>query len=561
MTPTELIAAFESLAEAPDAVARLRQLILQLAVRGRLVRQDPKDEPASVLLERIAAERARVAKSAKSRLQNPLPSVAANDAEWTLRDGWQAVRFGAVIELVSGQHLSPSEYSREPGDLPYLTGPADFGSRFPTASRWTKERRAVARKGDILVTVKGAGIGKTNVLDAPEAAISRQLMAVRPVVIDGGFCDLLLKHAAAALAEQQTGIAIPGIGRDEILDLVVFLPPLAEQSRIAARVEELMGLLGRLEAARAKREATRAAARDSVLAALREADSPEAVDAAWTRFAQRMDDLACDPADIAPLRRAVLQLAVRGRLVRQDPKDEPASLLLDRIAEERARLVKAGEAAKPKSLLPVSDADYPFTLPAGWMASRFEDVHRKLGAGSTPLGGKRVYVNDGIAFIRSQNVWDDGLRLGDVARITPATHASMKETAVQPNDVLLNITGASIGRSAIAPADIGPANVSQHVAIVRQIEPRMSAWVHLFLISPDGYRSIMGAQVGISREGLSMASLREFVLPVPPLAEQVRIVARVDELMGLLDRLEARLAAGNTLHEAFAAAAVHHLET
>lgn len=231
----------------PADIAPLRQTVLQLAVRGRLVRQDPGDEPASRLLERIVAERARLAKLGKVRLQSPLPPVAENDAEWTLREGWQAVRFGAVIELVSGQHLSPSEYSRDPGDLPYLTGPADFGQRFPTASRWTKERRAVACEGDILVTVKGAGIGKTNVLDAPEAAISRQLMAVRPLLIDRRFCDLLLKNAASALVEQQTGIAIPGIGRDEILHLVVFIPPLAEQSRIVARVDELTALLDRLE--------------------------------------------------------------------------------------------------------------------------------------------------------------------------------------------------------------------------------------------------------------------------------------------------------------------------
>lgn len=244
------------------------------------------------------------------------------------------------------------------------------------------------------------------------------------------------------------------------------------------------------------------------------------------------------PEGVERLRQLVLQLAVCGQLVPQDPKDEPAGELLKRIVGEKAELVRAGDIRKPKPLPPVTQANELFPLPEGWAWTRLESIHTKLGAGSTPLGGKKVYTIDGVPFLRSQNVWNEGLRLDDVARIPDQTHSRMSETHVQAGDVLLNITGASIARSCVVPDNFETANVSQHVAIVRQVRRETNRWVHTFLISPLGYAAIMGVQVGISREGLAMGRLREFVVPFPPLAEQRRIVARVDELMALLDDFE-----------------------
>jgi type I restriction enzyme S subunit len=164
---------------------------------------------------------------------------------------------------------------------------------------------------------------------------------------------------------------------------------------------------------------------------------------------------------------------------------------------------------------------------------------QKIGAGSTPLGGKEVYVSSGVKFLRSQNVWDDGLRLSSVAYIRPETHAKMVGTVVLPNDLLFNITGASIGRCALVPSDFDEANVSQHVTIVRTVLPVLNAFLHKVLVSRHVQQTVMDVQVGVSREGLSIAKLGNFLIPVPPLAEQSRIVTRVDELMQLCDTLEA----------------------
>jgi type I restriction enzyme S subunit len=256
---------------------------------------------------------------------------------------------------------------------------------------------------------------------------------------------------------------------------------------------------------------------------------------------------------IKKLRELILELAVRGKLVPQDPSDEPASVLLERIAAEKARLVKEGKIKKPKALPEIGEEEKPFELPEGWECIRLGDLTSKMGSGSTPRGGQSAYVSEGIPFLRSQNVWNEGLRLDDVVYIDENTHLKMEGTKVIPGDVLLNITGASLGRVLIFPDSIKEANVSQHVTIIRLLIDELAPFVHLGIKSPLVQDLIWGRQVGMAIEGLSKRTLELFEFPIPPLAEQHRIVAKVDELMALCDQLEqsseSQLAAHQTLVE------------
>ncbi len=251
-----------------------------------------------------------------------------------------------------------------------------------------------------------------------------------------------------------------------------------------------------------------------------------------------LDILATAPGGVARLRELILTLAVQGKLVPQDPQDEPASALLARIAQEKERLVAEGKIKTGKPLAVMAEEEKPFALPVGWEWVRLNALLQKIGAGSTPLGGREVYVSSGVKFLRSQNVWDDGLRLNGVAYIRAETHAKMASTVVAVNDLLFNITGASIGRCAVVPSDFDEANVSQHVTIVRPVLPALNAFLHKVLVSRHVQQAVMDVQVGVSREGLSIAKLGQFLIPVPPLAEQSRIVARVEALMRLCDALE-----------------------
>lgn len=237
------------------------------------------------------------------------------------------------------------------------------------------------------------------------------------------------------------------------------------------------------------------------------------------------------PGGVEHLRSAVLEMAVSGALV-------PA------VTDEGTGAELAGKmhipTFAPEGVSPEVELS---DIPAWWCRVSLAAVTSKIGSGSTPRGGKSVYVKEGPLFLRSQNVWDSGLRLDDVAHITEAVHAAMKGTAVAANDVLLNITGASIGRSAIVPPGIGEANVSQHVMIVRPIDPQLAPFLHLSLIAPFFQRFISEVQVGISRQGLSKRQAGKLPVPLPPLGEQRRIVEKARHLLNLIDQLQTQLAA------------------
>lgn len=257
-------------------------------------------------------------------------------------------------------------------------------------------------------------------------------------------------------------------------------------------------------------------------------------------FFSNFDYLADAPNGVQKLRELILQLAVQGKLVPQDPNDEPASVLLERIEIEKERLFKEGRLKKQKTLPEIGQAEEPFALPDGWQFVRLGDIANRIGSGSTPRGGKDAYVRCGIPFLRSQNIWNHGLELQNVAYITSDTHQKMSNTVVLPNDILLNITGASLGRCTVYPDGLGEANVSQHVTIIRPTDERTKFYLHLCILSPYTQALVWGRQVGMAREGLSKKVLELFEIPLPPLEEQKRIVAKVDQLMALCDELEAR---------------------
>ena len=278
------------------------------------------------------------------------------------------------------------------------------------------------------------------------------------------------------------------------------------------------------------------------MSAVLEAREPAAqyLEAAQPALVMHFDLLGKAPGGVSRLRELILTLAVQGKLAAQLPSDEPAALLLRRIESAKEQLVATGAMKRPKRLAEIAEDEQPFPVPTGWQWVRLGTLLQKIGAGSTPLGGKDVYAPSGVKFLRSQNVWNDGLRLEGVAHISPATHAKMAGTVVVANDLLFNITGASIGRCAAVPPDFDEANVSQHVTIVRPVLPSLSPFLHTVLISRLVQQAVLDVQVGVSREGLSIAKLANFLIPIPPIQEQARIVARVQKLMRLCDALDSQ---------------------
>ena len=231
--------------------------------------------------------------------------------------------------------------------------------------------------------------------------------------------------------------------------------------------------------------------------------------------------------DTKKLRQKILDLAIHGKLVPQDPNDEPASVLLERIRAEKERLVKEGKIKKSKASRTTDTSHYenvPFEVPDGWGWTTVENICSKIGSGSTPKGSN--YAPDGILFFRSQNVYNDGVVLEDIKYISEEVHQSMIGTEVLPNDLLLNITGGSLGRCAIVPNEIDRGNVSQHVCILRPIIIKPE-YLHTFILSSFFTKTMK--ITGSGREGLPKYNLEKMLLPVPPLEEQTRIIHELNK--------------------------------
>ena len=254
--------------------------------------------------------------------------------------------------------------------------------------------------------------------------------------------------------------------------------------------------------------------------------------------------------DTKALRQKILDLAIRGKLVPQDPSDEPASVLLERIREQKKQMVKEGK-LKAKDIMDDTiifvgednlhyekfadgtvkciEEEIPFEVPEGWCWCRLISLSIKIGAGSTPTGGAAAYTASGIKFIRSQNVYDDGLLLDDVAYIPEEINQKKSGSIVKSKDILLNITGGSIGRCALVSDDFDIANVNQHVMIIRLANLELRKYIHSVVVSPYIQEQIISRQVGSGRGGLSAETLSTFLIPLPPLNGQVSINRKLKE--------------------------------
>jgi type I restriction enzyme S subunit len=385
MNAERLLAHYEKIADAPDAIARLRRFVLDLAVRGKLTDYEIKNNEVTTL--------------------------------------------GRVAEFVMGQAPPGNSYN-EQGEGTVFVKVGEFGERFPERRAWTTQPLKFAREGDVLICVVGATIGKLNL--GIDCAIGRSVAAIRPCAeVDQVFLFYSLMPFTLRLREDARGTAQGVISRPDLDKIEIWLPPLAEQRRIVAKVDALMALCDRLEAARASREAARDRLTAASLARLN-APAPETgADPAkvGTGFASGsatnkkfQDDarfaldalpaLTARPDQIKRLRQTILNLAVRGKLVPQDPNDEPASELLKRIAREKTRLVKAGEIKKEKPLDPITIENQPFDLPQNWSWVRLDSLSRLITKGSSPKwqGVNNVNADEGILFITSENVGNHELR-------------------------------------------------------------------------------------------------------------------------------------------------------
>lgn len=236
---------------------------------------------------------------------------------------------------------------------------------------------------------------------------------------------------------------------------------------------------------------------------------------------------------VKQLRQSFLREAMQGKLVKQDKRDGHAKDLLEKIKAEKA---KSGK--KEKELPSIKPEEVPFEIPGNWVWCRLGEICIKIGSGSTPKGSN--YSKSGFPFFRSQNIYSDGLVYYDITFVSDEVQDQMKGTKVIANDILLNITGGSLGRCALVPNDFKEGNVSQHVCIIRPVCINNN-FLHDIILSPFFQKFIFNSTTGAGREGLPKYNLEQFPIPLPPLSEQNRIVKKLEQLMQLCDELQASI--------------------
>ncbi|WP_347917476.1 restriction endonuclease subunit S [Paracoccus marcusii] len=555
-TADRLIALYDRVAEAGDAIPRLRRFVLDLAVRGKLVEQDPSDEPAAELLKRIAKEKARLAKA--GIIRKPKTFETVEDVPFALPGTWAWSRIrevttdrGQKIPNARFTYIDVSAINKDAGviEAPTVLDPGEAPSR----------ARKVVSKGDVIYScvrpyLLNVAVVEQEIEPAPIAstafAIVNGMGLIHPRFI---WIVLRSPFMVTAVEQSQRGQAYPAINDADFAVLPFPLPPLAEQQRIVTKVDELMALCDQLEAARAGREAVRDRLTAVTLSRLTAPETDAETFPTHARFAlQSLPTLTTRPDQIKTLRQTILNLAVRGKLVEQDLTDEPAAELLKRIAREKDRLFKAGETGPLKVAPALEESDLPFVVPQGWAWTQLSSIG---------VVSPRVRADDtDVASFVSMSMIPAELRAPHTHEVRRWGEIKKGYTTFAEGDVgLAKITPCfENGKSTVfrgLAGGLGAGTTELHVVRPVLMSPD---YILLFLKSPmfvEAGIPRMTGTAGQKRVPTEYFSASPF--PLPPLAEQHRIVAKVDALMALCDKMEASLTTATTTRSRLLEATLH----
>ncbi|AGA90755.1 restriction endonuclease S subunit [Thioflavicoccus mobilis 8321] len=570
MNAERLLTRYDRIADASNAIARLRRFVLDLAVRGKLVEQDPADEPASELLKRIAAEKARLVKAGEIRKTKAVPSLEPDGLPFPLPHGWAWTQI-AEIGVISPRNEAPDDLEASFVPMPMIA--AEYGE----ANGHEPRQWGEIKKGYIHFAEGDVGLAKiTPCFENGKSTVFRNLIGgigagttelhvVRPLFVDADYIVLFLKspYFIQTGIPKMTGTAGQKRVPKEYFTTSPFpLPPLAEQRRIVAKVDELMALLDRLEAARTAREATRDRLTAASLARLTAPDTEPETFPNDARFAiATLPALTARADQIKPLRQAIINLAVRGKLVEQDPADEPASVLLDRAKKAKKALReerRIGRSEGPE----YSESPGEASAPRHWSWSYLADFAMVLGGKRLPAGTsfskeptEHIYIR--VTDMKGGTISDDGIKF-----ISPEVQNKIAKYTIDQEDIYITIAG-TIAEVGMVPALFHGQNLTENAAkiVFREVD---RGFLILALRSNDVQSQFAEKTKQMAQPKLALKRILGARVPLPPLAEQHRIVAKVDALMTLCDRLETALAQADAtrarllealLHEALAPAA------
>ena len=450
----------------------LKNSILQLAIQGKLVEQRPEEGTGEELYQQIQKRKIKKGK--------PLPEIKEDDKPFDIPRNWYFTRLGNIISLLSGTDFKPEDYNDQQHGIPYITGASSLSETGVTLNRWTDKPTVIAQEGDVLLVCKGSGYGKTVICDIDTAHIARQIMAIQNSdMLNMKFIQYFLMANLTNIKAKGQGV-IPGIDRSSVLSMLFPLPPLAEQKRIVAKIDELLPLIDRYEKA-------------------------------WNRleeFNKRFPD---------DLQKSLLQMAIQGKLVEQRPEEGTGEELYQQIQEEKQKLIKAGIIKKEKLMPEITEDEKLFDIPSSWKWVRIGKIFN-LQAGKNKTSSD-IY-EEATPEHMYQCFGGNGCR-GYVASYNRSGHYAI------------------IGRQGALCGNINYANgnfyATEHAVVVEQFANTDVLWCGYFLkaLNLNQYAT------ATAQPGLAVANINQVLFPLPPLAEQRRIVAKLEELLPLCEKLKA----------------------
>ena len=527
-------------------IKKLRELILELAVRGKLVPQDARDEPASELLKRIAAEKAKLIAEGKIKKSKPLAEITDDEKPFELPIGWEWVRNGSIFNLRKGR--IPKNLSENKIGLPYLDIEAlDKGIIRRYSDDLTSPQ---ATSNDILVVCDGSRSGL--VLKGKVGIIGSTLSIIDTPDFIQPYVTLIFRQSYERLNSTMKGAAIPHLDIQRLILEVIGLPPISEQHRIVAKVDELMALCDQLENQHNNAAEAHEKLVTHLLGTLTQSQNAEDFNTHWQRISEHFDTLFTTEASIDALKQTLLQLAVMGKLVPQDPNDEPASELLKRIQAEKAKLIAEGKIKKTKPMAQITNEEKLFILPKEWDWVRLEYLMPEFQNGASSRGDSD---GDPIIVLRLADIKDRHISL-DEPRELFISPSMIEKYRLSLGDILVvRVNGSAdlVGGFVVCEQSFDGIYCDHFIRMripQNTLIPRFLSLVGASQLVRNRIQELFITTAG--QKTVNQNHISSLIIPLLSVTEQHRIVAKVDELMAICDQLKSRLTAANRLQQKLA---------
>ncbi len=535
---------FDIALETPDGIKKLRELILSLAMKGKLVKQDPNDKPASELLEKIETERQSLIKDGRISKKEALPSLEVENMPYEIPNKWVWCYLNDLCLIITdGTHQTPN-YTVE--GVPFLSvknlssGYIDFRNTKFISFEEHKEltKRCCPEKGDILLTKIGTtGIAVTiNTTDVFSIFVSVSLLKLYNNYV---YPEFITKLINSPLVKKYSAEGTEGVGNKNLVlrkikSFIVPLPPLNEQKRIVEKIDQLMALCDKLEAERNERDKSKIKIHSTAMNRLLSAPDSTAFNSSWSFITKHFSDLYSVPQNVDELKKAILQLAVMGKLVEQDVNDQPASELLKEIETEKERLVKEGKIKKQGILPSIKLDEVPYELPRGWEWVRLREICHDWGQ-KTP-DERFTYIDVGSI----DNI--NGSVASDVQILESSEAPSRARKIVRNGTVIYSTVRPYLLNIAIVDHDYNPEPIaSTAFAILHPYKKVYNKYIYYYLRSQPFIDYVELQMKGVAYPAINDGNFYMGGFPLPPFNEQKRIVEKIDQLMELCNSLEQQI--------------------